>query len=198
MVKTRYTLSDLPYSYGELEPVISKEVLQLHRGKHHKAYVDAANSQMELLEKLRIDESTEGLKGHLKHLSFNVGGHVLHDLFWRTMRAPKKDNSASILLSRILDETFGCVDNFKREFTAAALSVEGSGWAALMKGPDNDLLVVQIEKHNLLVIPGYRPALVLDVWEHAYYLDYKNDRASFIQEWWDVVNWDEVEDQITQ
>jgi superoxide dismutase, Fe-Mn family len=196
MVKQRYSLSDLPYAYDALEPVISEEILKLHHDKHHMGYVSGTNSALELLEKGRHGDAEINVKAVMKDLSFNMNGHLLHEIFWTNMRKPKKGNEPSAVLSKVFDESFGCIDYFKEEFSAAAASVEGSGWSALLRSADNDLFVMQIEKHNLLSIVGFTPVLVLDVWEHAYYPDYKNDRKAYIDAWWDVVNWDDVDKRL--
>lgn len=198
MVSIKYSLTDLPYGYADLEPVISEEIMTLHHDKHHMGYVAGTNKALEILEKSRTGDEEINTKAVLKDLSFNMNGHLLHEIFWGNMRAPQKDNEPSAMLSKVFDESFGCIDYFKEEFSAAAASVEGSGWAALMKSDSNEFVVMQIEKHNLLGIAGFEPVLVLDVWEHAYYLDYKNDRKAYVDAWWDVVNWDDVERRISQ
>ena len=196
MVKQRYSVSDLPYAYDALEPVISKEVMELHHDKHHLGYVKGTNAAISLLESSRGGDTEVDLKGVLKNLSFNLNGHLLHELYWTNMRPSRKNNEPSAVLSKILDEAFGCIDDFREEFMTAALSVEGSGWGVLLKNIDNDFIVMQVEKHNMLHIAGYEAVLVVDVWEHAYYLDYKNDRSAYLDAWWDVVNWDDVEKRV--
>ncbi|MDD3661682.1 MAG: superoxide dismutase [Candidatus Dojkabacteria bacterium] len=197
MVRQQYTLPELPYEYSALEPVISAETMRLHHGTHHAAYVKGANSALELLERSRTSEHDVDVSAVLRSLSFNVNGHVLHDIFWKSMRAPQKRNKPSAMLEKIFDETFGCFDDFISEFKHAALKVEGSGWAVLSKDPDNGILITQVEKHTVNHIAGYTPVLTLDVWEHAYYLDYRSDRGAYIDAWWDVVNWDFVEQRLT-
>jgi Fe-Mn family superoxide dismutase len=192
MQNIRYTLSPLPYDYSSLEPVISKEIMTLHHDKHHQGYVDGANSALELLEKSREGQEIN-IKGVSRDLSFNLNGHLLHELFWKNMKPYTQDNKIPDNLQDILTEQFGSVENFKKEFFNAGKTVEGSGWVALMKDDDNNLLITQIQNHNLLGINGFKPILVNDVWEHAYYLDYKNDRAKYLENWWNVVNWDSLE-----
>lgn len=191
----RYQISPLPYDYSALEPIISKEILELHHDKHHQAYVDGANKALELLEKSR-----EGLeinyKAVIRDLSFNLNGHLLHELYWQNMQPRKDNNQPSEKLGNILNENFGNYEAFKKEFIEAGKSVEGAGWVALMKGPSEKLIITQIQNHNLLGINGFIPILVNDVWEHSYYLDYKNDRATYLTKWWDIVNWNDVEKRI--
>lgn len=192
----KYELKPLPYEYDALAPVISKEIMELHHDKHHLAYVNGANTALELLEKGRKGESTN-IKAVMRDLSFNLNGHVMHELFWNVMRKPSDTNTPSDNLTSLIVKSFGSLDAFKLEFSNAAKTVEGSGWAVLYSN-NSELLVGQLEKHNLLGLNDFKPVLALDVWEHAYYLDYKNDRAKYVDEWWKVVNWDYVEKLVTK
>jgi superoxide dismutase, Fe-Mn family len=190
-----YTLPKLPYEYKALAPYISEEQLTLHYTKHHQAYVTGANAILEKLDKARKDNADIDMKATLKELSFHIGGYRLHSLFWENMAPAGKGGGGlpKSELAKAIDAEFGKFDRFKKEFTQAASSVEGSGWAVLthcMK--TNRLLIMQLEKHNVNLVPGYRILMALDVWEHAYYLDYKNDRAKFIEGFWNLVKWDEV------
>lgn len=186
-----YSLPKLMYEFNALEPYISEKQLRLHYEKHHKAYVDNANALIDKIEKARKSKEDLDFKSVLKSLSFNVGGHVLHSLFWDNMN-PKPSKASNALLHAIDDE-FGSFERFKSEFAQVAISVEGSGWAALAFDRSScRLMLVQIEKHNVNLPPGFKLLLVLDVWEHAYYLDYENLRAKFVDAFWNVVNWGEV------
>jgi len=188
-----YVLPQLEYGYNELAPYISEQQLAIHHQKHHAAYVNAANSLLERLQKSRSECADYDVKSVLKELSFNVAGHLLHSLFWENLAPEGKNGSMSSSLSDAINSEFGSLGRFKKEFSKAAVSVEGSGWAALTVCPETGrLLLMQIEKHNLNVIPAYKLLLVLDVFEHAYYLDYKNDRARFVESFWSIVNWDVV------
>lgn len=188
----KYTLPKLPYGYKDLEPHISEEQLTIHHQKHHQGYVDGANATFEKLEKARKEKTEIDMKSTLKTLSFHIGGHVLHSLFWSNL-SPKGGKPEGALKEAI-EKNFGSIDRFKEEFTQAAVSVEGSGWAALTYDCGADRLVImQIEKHNTSIHPTLQILLVLDVWEHAYYLDYKNLRAKFIEAFWNIANWKEVE-----
>lgn len=189
------TLNPLPYAYNALEPIISKMILELHHDKHHATYVKGANAAIEKLDKSRKGEIEINTREVLRDLSFNYNGAIMHELFWQSMRAPDVNNEPSSKLKTIFHKNFGSFDSFKKEFSAAAIQVEGSGWAILWKDDEDNLSIGQLEKHNLLALNGWKPILALDVWEHAYYLDYANDRAKFVENWWQVVNWDHVEKQ---
>jgi len=192
MMKNKLSLQPLPYSYDELEPVISRKILELHHDKHHAAYVNGANLVLDKLEKSRSGEVEIDIKGVLKDFSFNYNGALLHDIFWKIMRSPIENNEPDENIKKILSDNFGSYEAFKKEFSNAAKSVEGSGWAVLWQDKENNLMIGQLEKHNNLGLNEATPILILDVWEHAYYLDYLNDRASYIEKWWQVVNWDYV------
>jgi len=189
-----YTLPQLPYKYDELQPYISQEQLALHHQKHHQAYVNGANAILERLDKARKEGTDLDIKATLKELSFHIGGHLLHSLFWANLApAGRGGGKPTGALSTALEKEFGGFDRFKKEFSLAASSVEGSGWAALSFCRQTDRpIIMQIEKHNTNVYPMFTILMVIDVWEHAYYLDYKNDRAKFVDAFWNIVNWDEV------
>jgi Fe-Mn family superoxide dismutase len=192
-MQKNYSLPKLPYGYNNLAPYISEEQLRLHYEKHHSGYVNNANALLEKLEKSRKENSELDMKSTLKSLSFNVAGHLLHSLFWSNLAPEGKGGKMSKALSKAIDDEFGSFDRLRQEFTQAAVSVEGSGWAALAYCPATSrLLLVQIEKHNVNVIPQYNLLLVIDVWEHAYYLDYKNARDKFVEAFWKIINWNEV------
>jgi Fe-Mn family superoxide dismutase len=190
-----YSLPKLPYEYSALAPSISEEQLKLHHQKHHQAYVNGANAIFEKFDKARKENSDFDVKATLKELSFHVGGFRLHNHFWENL-APAGKGGGGVPggeLAKALDAEFGGFARFKKEFSQAAVSAEGSGWAVLTFCKRTQRpLIMQLEKHNANVIPGYPVLLVLDVWEHAYYLDYKNDRAKFVESFWNIVNWDEV------
>lgn len=189
-----YALPQLPYRYDELQPSISPDQLTLHHQKHHQAYVTGANAILERLDKTRKEDTDFDVKATLKELSFHIGGHLLHSLFWTNIAPPGKGGGKPKgTLGTALEKEFGSFDRFKKEFSLAATSVEGSGWAALsFCRQTNRPIIMQIEKHNTNVYPMFTILLVIDVWEHAYYLDYKNERAKFVDAFWSIVNWDEV------
>jgi Fe-Mn family superoxide dismutase len=191
-----YTLPHLPYGYKALAPYISEVQLTLHHQKHHQAYVTGANAILEKLDKARKENADLDMKALLKELSFHLGGFRLHNMFWENL-APSGVGGGGIptgALAAAINEEFGTFERFKKEFTQAASSVEGSGWAVLTYCMNTGrLMMMQVEKHNVNLIPGYRILMALDLWEHAYYLDYKNDRAKFIDAFWHLVNWDAVD-----
>jgi Fe-Mn family superoxide dismutase len=190
-VKT-FVLPELPYAYDALKPLMSEEQLRLHHDKHHAAYVNGANNILAKMDKARAENADFDVKATLKELSWNIGGHVLHSLYWKTMK-PNGGGKPGGKLADWLDKEFGSFDRFKKEFTAAANSVEGSGWAALAMGAQTTRpYIMQVEKHNMNVYPTYTVFMVVDVFEHAYYVDYKNDRGKFVEAFWGLVNWDEV------
>jgi Fe-Mn family superoxide dismutase len=191
-----YTLPHLPYGYKALAPYISEVQLTLHHQKHHQAYVNGANAILEKLEKARKENADLDMKALLKELSFHLGGFRLHNMFWENL-APAGVGGGGIPkgeLAAAITAEYGNFERFKKEFTQAASSVEGSGWAVLTYCMNTGrLMMMQVEKHNVNLIPGYRILMALDLWEHAYYLDYKNDRAKFIDAFWHLVNWDAVD-----
>ncbi len=196
MEKVRsFTLPKLPYDYNALAPYISEEQLKLHHDKHHQAYVNGANAGFEKLDKARQANADVDVKAALKELSFNIGGHILHSIFWENLAPASKGGGGqpSGAIADVINKEFGSFDRFKKEFTLAATSTEGSGWAALAMHPCvGRPLIMQIEKHNVNVYPTFNILMVLDVWEHAYYLDYKNERPRFVEAFWNIVNWDQI------
>jgi len=196
MVK-KYTLPDLPYKVDALEPYISKEIMTLHHDKHHLAYVNGANTALDKLDQGRKNNwQGVDLKAVERDLSFNLAGHVLHSVFWPNMKANGGGKPGGKLADKI-NEDFGSFDAFKMQLGAAAKQVEGSGWGLLVYDPTSDqLLTLQAEKHNLLATQNSFPLLVCDVWEHAYYLQYKNDRGAYVDAFWNVINWDYVGGQL--
>jgi superoxide dismutase, Fe-Mn family len=193
MAKT-YALPPLPYAYNALEPHISEQIMKLHHDKHHQAYVNGANTALDKLEKARAGTMQIDIKATLRDLSFNIDGHKLHSIFWPNMAPAGKGGGAPG--GKIADKIaadFGSVDKFKAQFSDAAKAVEGSGWAVLCYDAELDhLIMTQIEKQNFMELAGLPVLLGLDVWEHAYYLQYWNDRGKYVDAWWNVVNWDDV------
>ena len=190
-----YSLPDLPYGYKDLEPYMSEEQLKIHHDKHHAAYVKGANAILEKFDKVRSEGTELDIKAALKELSFQIGGHLLHSLFWANLAPAGKGGGGEPggKLAEVLKSEFGSFERFKKEFTQAAVSVEGSGWAALTFCKQTQRpIIMQIEKHNTNVYPMFKILMVLDVFEHAYYIDYKNERAKFVEAFWSSVNWNEV------
>ena len=190
-----YDLPKLGYDYSALAPVISEDLLRLHHAKHHAAYVKGANTILEKMDKARADKADFDTKATFKELSFHIGGHLLHSLFWENLAPPGKGGGEkpSGKIAKVIEEEFGTFERFKKVFSQTAASTEGSGWAALTFCKKTGRpIIMQVEKHNTNVYPMFRILMVLDVWEHAYYLDYKNDRGKFVEAFWTIVNWTEV------
>lgn len=189
-----YALPKLAYGYKDLEPYISEQQLMIHHQKHHQSYVNGANAILEKIDKARKENTELDMKSTLKELSFNIGGHLLHSLFWENLTPEGQGNrEPEGTLADLIKNEFGSFERFKKEFSQTALSVEGSGWAALTLCKQTQRLIpMQIEKHNVNIYPDCKILMVLDVFEHAYYLDYKNERAKFIEAFWNIVNWDAI------
>ncbi|MFZ7945107.1 MULTISPECIES: superoxide dismutase [Bacillaceae] len=188
-----HTLPDLPYPYNGLEPYISEEIMKLHHDKHHRSYVDGLNRAELHLKKARETNDFSLIKHWSRELAFHGSGHYLHTIFWRVM-SPNGGGNPQGLLNEEVQRYFGSVEAFKKQFSEAAKQVEGGGWAILVWSPRaRHLEVLQTERHMLLTQWDTIPLLVLDVWEHAYYLQYKNNRAEYVDNWWNIVNWHEVE-----
>ena len=189
-----HTLPPLPYSYDALEPVIDAETLTIHHDKHHKKYVDDLNAAETALVTAREQGDYKYIKHWEKELAFNGSGHILHSVYWAVMTQPDAGGFPGEYTSKYIDWYFGGFEAFKAQFTAAAITAEGSGWCVLGYNPAfYRLEVLQSEKHQNLTQWGTSPILVCDVWEHAYYLKYKNARADYVNGWWRLVNWEEVE-----
>lgn len=187
-----YTLPSLPYDMGALTPYISAEQLEVHYLKHHKNYVDKANMILAEEEDKRKEGKRTDAKAVSKEFGFNIGGHILHSLFWRCLApAGKGGGEPSGKIGEMIKKEFGGFPRFKNEFTDAAFSIEGSGWAALSYcNLTGRILIMQIEKHNFNVYPNFKIIMVLDMFEHAYYIDYKNQKAKYIVGFWELINWD--------
>lgn len=193
-----YTLPSLPYAYSALEPVYDEMTVTLHHTKHHQAYVDGANAAQNKLEEMRASGDFSNFKAVAKALAFNVAGHQLHALFWENLAPEDQTGTMSSDLEAKIIADFGSVEIFKKEFSAAAVQTEASGWAMLsLRESDNTLVVTQIEKHQDLNQAQLKPLLVCDVWEHAYYLKYQNRRAEWVENFWKIVNWNTVSKRLS-
>jgi Fe-Mn family superoxide dismutase len=188
-----HTLPSLPYKYDALEPYIDQEIMKLHHDKHHKSYVDGLNKAEKEMQKARLSNNYDLIKHWEREAAFHGAGHYLHTIFWSIM-SPKGGGKPAGKLIKEINQTFGTFEKFKQHFSAAADKVEAVGWAILVWSPRaRRLEILQAEKHQNLSQWDVVPILVLDVWEHAYYLQYKNDRKKYIENWWNVVNWQEAE-----
>ncbi len=190
-----HKLPPLPYSYKALEPYIDEKTMRIHHDKHHQSYVDGLNTAEKKLEESRRTGDFELVKNWERDLAFNGAGHYLHTLFWDVM-SPKGGGKPKGPLLEEINRSFGNYDAFKKQFSEAANKVEGGGWAILVWSPRSHRLeILTAEKHQNLSQWDVVPLLPLDVWEHAYYLKHQNERAAYIKDWWNVVNWPYVEDR---
>jgi Fe-Mn family superoxide dismutase len=193
-----YTLPELDYDYAALEPYYSAQMLELHHSKHHAAYVSGLNGVLEQLDAARDSNDFEAIAGLEKKLAFNLSGHVLHTLFWKNLSPSGGDKPAGDLAAGI-DEFFGSFDRFMRQLSEATVTVQGSGWGALAWEPlGQRLYVAQIYDHQDNIGQSSGPLLVLDAWEHAYYLQYQNRRADYVDAMWNIVNWEDVSTRFEQ
>jgi Fe-Mn family superoxide dismutase len=188
-----YSLPELAYDYGALEPHLSARILELHHDKHHKAYVDGANKVLERLEAARASGDFGSINQLEKNLAFHLSGHILHSLLWKNLSPDGGEKPGGDLASAI-DEYLGSFDQFRAQVTEAATNVQGSGWAALSWEPvGHRLIVEQVYDHQGNIGQGGPPLLVLDMWEHAYYLQYENRKTEWVEAYWNLVNWPDVE-----
>ena len=187
-----YVLPDLGYDYSALEPHYSARVLELHHDKHHKAYVDGVNATLDKLAAARGNDDLSAIVGLEKTLAFNLSGHVLHTLFWKNLTPGGTDRPTGELGAAI-DEHFGSFEAFRKQLSSSASSVQGSGWGALTWEPLGErLFIEQIYDHQGNVGQGGVPLLVIDAWEHAYYLQYENRRPDYVAAIWNVIDWADV------
>ncbi|MGC8463473.1 MAG: superoxide dismutase [Acidimicrobiales bacterium] len=192
-----YVLPDLPYDPGALEPHYSGEIIELHHGKHHAGYVAGANATLDKLAEARDKGEYGAIVGLEKTLAFNISGHVLHSIFWRNL-SPDGGDKPDGALGSAIDEHFGSFDAFRAQMTQASTTVQGSGWGVLAWEPLGQRLVVeQVYDHQGNIGNGSVPLLVFDVWEHAFYLQYKNVKADFVSALWNIVNWADVAERLT-
>lgn len=191
-----YELPDLPYAYDALEPHISAEIMELHHDKHHANYVKGANAALEALEAERGgDADADKIRALSKNLAFNLGGHTNHSIFWKNM-APNAGGNPTGAIAEAIDRDFGSFEGFKKQFSAVANGLQGSGWA--VAGYDHiagRLIIQQMTDQQGNISVDFTPVLMLDMWEHAFYLQYKNVKADYIEAWWNVVNWDDVNER---
>ena len=196
---SKFVLIPLPYSYDALEPYIDKQTMEIHHDKHEQAYVDNLNKALTNYPEL-YSKTTEQMLKNLDTLPTdikqsvinNAGGVYNHEFFWSVM-SPKHNQEPSGNLLKAINSTFGSFDNFKKLFTEAALSRFGSGWVWLVKDSNNKLSIITTANQDSPISLGYTPILALDVWEHAYYLKYQNKRIDYINNWWNVVDWNQAE-----
>ena len=187
-----YTLPDLPYDYSALEPHISGKIMELHHDKHHKAYVDGANKALEGLAAARDADDFGAVNKLEKDLAFNLGGHTNHTVFWNNL-SPDGGGAPEGELAAAVDEFFGDFEKFKSHFTQNATGIQGSGWSVLAWDSIGERLnVFQLFDQQSNVPVGTNPILMLDMWEHAFYLDYLNVKAEYVKAFWNIVNWQDA------
>ena len=188
----KFTLPDLPYDYAALEPHISAQIMQLHHDKHHNTYVTGANTALEKMEEARANGDAAGAAKLSKDLQFNLGGHINHSIFWKNL-SPEGGDKPEGELAAAIDNFFGSFDNFRDHFTAVATTIQGSGWAILAYEPiAGNLVIEQMYDQQNGVPVATIPLLQLDMWEHAFYLDYQNVKADYVKAFWKIVNWADV------
>ncbi|WP_022880298.1 superoxide dismutase [Microbacterium sp. B19] len=191
----KYTLPELPYDYAALEPHISATIMELHHSKHHQTYVNGANTTLDLLAEAREKGDFANINRLQKDLAFNLGGHTNHSIFWTNL-SPNGGDKPTGDLEAAIDDQFGSFDAFRGQFTAAALGVQGSGWAGLFwDSIGENLIIQQFFDQQGQIVAGTVPLLLLDVWEHAYYLDYKNVRADYVKAFWNIANWADAQER---
>ena len=186
-----YTLPELTYDYSALEPHISARIMELHHSKHHQAYVTGANAAIAAMAEARDSNNFANLPKLQKDLAFNLGGHINHSIFWQNLSADSSAPEGE--LANAIDEYFGSFEAFQNHFSAAALGIQGSGWAYLAWDVvGNQMIIGQLydQQGNLSV--ATIPLLMLDMWEHAFYLDYQNVKADYVKAFWNIINWQDV------
>lgn len=187
-----YILPDLPYDYGALEPHISGEIMQLHHDKHHATYVKGANTALEQMAEARESGNLGSINLLQQNLAFHYAGHVNHSVFWPNL-SPEGGDKPDGALGSAIDQFFGSFDAFRTHFSAVANGIQGSGWATLEYDHNAEqLLIGQFNDHQVRQFTGATPLLLLDMWEHAYYLQFKNVKADWVESFWNIVNWPDV------
>lgn len=193
-----YSLPPLPYAYDALEPYIDAQTMQIHHGKHHAGYVAGLNAAMKKLAESRNTGDFSNIQQVSRLLAFHAGGYFNHIIFWNNMAPPRNGGGGKArgALSAAISRDFSGNRKFRLHFTAATAAVEGNGWGVLGWHPAlRRLVIMTMMNQQDLVTTGLVPLLMCDVWEHAYYLKYQNRRAEYIDAWWNVVNWRNVEER---
>lgn len=193
-----YALPDLDYDYGALAPHIAPEIMELHHSKHHATYVKGLNTATEQLAEARANGDFGAIPKLEKDLAFNLGGHINHSVFWKNM-SPEGGGEPEGEIAAAIDEYFGSFEGFKGQFSSVATTIQGSGWAVLawdILGKKLNIMQLFDQQGNLPV--GQIPVLQLDMWEHAFYLQYKNVKPDYVNAWWNVVNWNDVTERFNK
>lgn len=198
-----FKLPELPYAYDALEPAIDQKTMEIHHSKHHNGYVTKLNKAVEGTE--LADKTIEDLIAHLDQVPNDIqtavrnngGGHLNHQLFWEALQPPTEDNQPQGDLKDKIEASFGSFSDFKEAFSEAAAGQFGSGWAWLAE-KDGQLKVIGTPNQDNPISDGWNPLLGIDVWEHAYYLNYQNRRPDYIEAFWTIINWDKVSERLTK
>lgn len=194
----KYVLPDLPYDYAALEPHISARIMELHHDKHHATYVAGANTALEKMEEARANGDFANIGKLSKDLAFNLGGHTNHSVFWTNL-SPEGGDKPTGELAAAIDEFFGSFDGFREHFTNVATTIQGSGWAILAWDTVGKRLVIeQLYDQQGNISVGLIPVLQLDMWEHAFYLDYQNVKGDYVKAFWNIVNWVDVQERFAR
>lgn len=192
----KWKLPTLPYDHNALEPHIDAQTMQLHHTKHHQSYVDNLNKALAKVKDLGNDAEPSVVEALQRDISFNFGGHTLHSIFWGIMgkdQSGKMGGEPTGAIAQKINDSFGSYDKFKAYFTKVATSIKGSGWAVLAHSPVGDQLITYaLKDQDSTHAPGVMPVLLVDVWEHAYYLKYQNKRADYVNAWFNTINWSAV------
>ncbi|MBA3816924.1 MAG: superoxide dismutase [Parachlamydiaceae bacterium] len=196
-----YTLPELPYDYAALEPVINAEIMKLHHDMHHKTYVTNLNKAMEQLAEAQQKQDIAAAIALQAAIKFNGGGHINHSIFWTNLSPVNKDGGKAPegALANAINQEFGSMEKFIEQISAKAVAIQGSGWAWLgYNKAKGKLEIATCDNQDPLSTKGLIPLLGIDVWEHAYYLQYKNVRADYVKAIWSIINWKNVAERFSQ
>ena len=194
---TKYTLPELGYDYAALEPSISARIMELHHSKHHAAYVAGANAALDQLAEARDKSDFANINKLQKDLAFHLSGHINHSIFWNNL-APTNSDRPNGELDAAINEFFGSFEAFQAHFNAAAMGIQGSGWAFLAWDSLGERLIIeQLYDQQSNVATASIPLLMLDMWEHAFYLDYQNVKGDYVKAFWSIINWSDVQARFT-
>jgi len=190
---TKYTLPDLSYDYGALEPHISGRIMELHHSKHHAAYVAGVNGALDALAEARDKNDFGAINKLQKDLAFHLGGHINHSIFWKNL-SPNSEGRPEGEMAAAINEFFGSFEKFQAHFNATALGIQGSGWAFLAWDSLGEKLIIeQLYDQQGNVAAATIPLLMLDMWEHAFYLDYQNVKGDYVKAFWNIISWSDVQ-----
>ena len=196
---TKVTLPDLPYDFSALEPIIDAQIMEIHHSKHHNTYVTNLNVTLEKLAEAEAKNDVAAMIALQPNLKFNGGGHENHSLFWKVLQPKKEYSDPSGELKRMIERNFGSFENMKQKFASQTVAVQGSGWGWLGLNKETKTLhVVTTANQDPCITTGLVPVFGVDVWEHAYYLQYKNLRPDYVNKVWEIVNWKQVEENLVK